>query len=118
MTTGPKTKELERKLAEYVGVNKVVCLNSATAALEMALRILGIGSGDEVITCAYTYAASASVIEHVGAKIVPVDCQADSAKLERHEGMLERRRECTKKYDAALRPLVVQTLEHFNKDRT
>ena len=82
MTTGPKTKELERKLAEYVGVNKVVCLNSATAALEMALRILGIGPGDEVITCAYTYTASASVIEHVGAKIVLVDCQTDNIQID------------------------------------
>ncbi len=82
MTTGPKTKELERKLAEYVGVNKVVCLNSATAALEMALRILGIGPGDEVITCAYTYTASASVIEHVGAKIVLVDCQPDCTQMD------------------------------------
>ena len=57
ITTGPKTKELERRLAEYVGVNKVVCLNSATSALELALRVLNIGPGDEVITCAYTYTA-------------------------------------------------------------
>lgn len=82
ITTGPKTKELERRLAEYVGANKTVCLNSATAALEMALRVLGIGPGDEVITCAYTYTASASVIEHVGAKIVLVDCQADCVHID------------------------------------
>lgn len=82
LTTGPKTKELERRLAEYVGTNKVVCLNSATAALEMALRLLGIGPGDEVITCAYTYTASASVIDHVGAKIVLVDCARDGIHMD------------------------------------
>ena len=82
ITTGPKTKELERRLAEYVGVNKVVCLNSATSALELALRVLNIGPGDEVVTCAYTYTASASVITHVGAKIVFVDCQPDSVELD------------------------------------
>lgn len=82
ITTGPKTKQLERKLAEYVGTNKVVCLNSATVALELALRVLGIGSGDEVITCAYTYTASASVIDHVGAKIVLVDCQKDCVEMD------------------------------------
>lgn len=82
ITTGPKTKELERRLAEYVGVNKVVCLNSATSALELALRVLNIGPGDEVITCAYTYTASASVIAHVGAKIVFVDCQPDSVEMD------------------------------------
>ena len=81
ITTGPKTKELEKRLAKYIGSNKVVCLNSATAALEMALRILGIGPGDEVITCAYTYTASASVVEHVGAKIVLVDCQPDCVHI-------------------------------------
>lgn len=82
ITTGPKTKELERRLAEYVGVNKTVCLNSATSALELALRVLSIGPGDEVITCAYTYTASASVITHVGAKIVFVDCQPDSVAMD------------------------------------
>ena len=82
ITTGPKTKELERRLAEYVGTNKVVCLNSATAALELALRVLGVGSGDEVITCAYTYTASASVIDHVGARIVLVDCQEDCVEMD------------------------------------
>lgn len=82
ITTGPKTKLLESRLAEYVDTNKVVCLNSATAALELALRVLGIGPGDEVITCAYTYTASASVIEHVGAKIVLVDCQPDCVEMD------------------------------------
>lgn len=82
ITTGPKTKELERRLAEYIGVNKTVCLNSATAAMELALRVLGIGPGDEVITCAYTYTASASVIDHVGAKIVFVDCQKDCVEMD------------------------------------
>ena len=75
ITTGPKTKEFERKIAEYCGNSsgKAVCLNSATACMEMALRLLGVGEGDEVITCAYTYTASASVAYHVGAKIVLVD---------------------------------------------
>lgn len=75
ITTGPKTKELERKIAAYVGVNRCVCLNSQTACGEMALRVLGIGAGDEVIVPAYTYSASASIVEHVGAKIVFVDVQ-------------------------------------------
>ncbi len=73
ITTGPKTKELEAKLAGYVGTDKCVCLNSQTACAEMALRVLGIGEGDEVITTAYTYSASASVVCHVGAKLVLVD---------------------------------------------
>ena len=82
ITTGPKTKKLEKLLAEYVGTKKLACLNSQTACGEMALRLLGIGEGDEVITCAYTYTASASVIEHVGAKIVMVDCQKDSLEMD------------------------------------
>ncbi len=82
ITTGPKTKEFERKIAEYIGVNKAVCLNSATAAMELTLRILGIGPGDEVITSAYTYTASASVIDHVGAKIVLVDTAPDSFEMD------------------------------------
>lgn len=82
ITTGPRTKELERKIAEYVGVNKAVCLNSATAAMELSLHILGIGPGDEVITSAYTYTASASVIHHVGAKIVLVDTAPDSFEMD------------------------------------
>jgi dTDP-4-amino-4,6-dideoxygalactose transaminase len=82
ITTGPRTKEFEKKIAEYVGVNRAVCLNSATAAMELTLRILGIGPGDEVITTAYTYTASASVIEHVGAKIVLVDVAPDSFEMD------------------------------------
>lgn len=78
ITTGPRTKKLERIIAEWIGVNKCVCLNSQTACGEMMLRLLGIGEEDEVITCAYTYTATASVIAHVGAKIKLVDCQKDS----------------------------------------
>lgn len=73
ITTGPKTKSFEKQIAEYCGTKKAVCLNSATAGLELVLRVLGVGAGDEVITSAYTYTASASVIEHVGAKIVLCD---------------------------------------------
>lgn len=75
ITTGPKTKELERLVAKRCNVNKAVCLNSNTACSEMTLRILGIGPGDEVIVPAYTYTASASVVEHVGAKLVLIDCE-------------------------------------------
>ncbi|HDR7256500.1 TPA: DegT/DnrJ/EryC1/StrS aminotransferase family protein [Bacillus paranthracis] len=82
ITTGPRTKELEKRIAEYIGVNKAVCLNSATAAMELTLRILGVGPGDEVITSAYTYTASASIIEHVGAKIVLVDTAPDSFEMD------------------------------------
>ncbi len=82
ITTGPKTKELEKKIAAYVGTSKCVCLNSQTACAEIALRLLGIGEGDEVITTAYTYTASASVIAHVGAKIVFVDCEKDSLEID------------------------------------
>ena len=82
ITTGPKTKELEKKLAVYLEKERVACLNSATAAMELSLRILGIGPGDEVITSAYTYTASASVIDHVGAKIVLVDCLPDSVLID------------------------------------
>ncbi len=74
ITTGPKTKKFENMLTEYCGTDSTVCLNSATAALELTLRVLGIGEGDEVITSAYTYTATAAVIHHVGAKIVLVDC--------------------------------------------
>jgi Predicted pyridoxal phosphate-dependent enzyme apparently involved in regulation of cell wall biogenesis len=73
ITTGPKTKEFERLIAEYCGTTKAVCLNSATACMESILRALGVGPGDEVITCAYTYTATASVTCHVGAKVVFVD---------------------------------------------
>ena len=82
ITTGPKTKTFEKEIAEYCGTNKAVCLNSATAGLELTLRLLGIGPGDEVITSAYTYTASASVIDHVGAKIVLVDVQKDGLEMD------------------------------------
>ena len=82
ITTGPRTKEFEKEIAEYVGVNKAVCLNSCTAAMELTLRILGIRPGDEVITSAYTYSASASIIEHVGAKIVLIDTAHDSFEMD------------------------------------
>lgn len=78
ITTGPKTKLFEQKIAEYCKTNKAVCLNSATACMELTLRLLGIGEGDEVITSAYTYTASASVITHVGATPVMVDTEKDS----------------------------------------
>lgn len=77
ITTGPKTKRLEQELSVFTNTDKTVCLNSATAAMELTLRLLGVGAGDEVITCAYTYTASASVIHHVGAKIVLVDCNKE-----------------------------------------
>lgn len=82
ITTGPRTKLFEKKIAEYCNTPKVACLNSATAALELVLRILGIGPGDEVITSAYTYTASASVIDHVGAKIVLVDVAEGSYHMD------------------------------------
>ncbi len=82
ITTGPRTKELERKIASWVGAEKCVCLNSQTACAEMALRLLGIGEGDEVITSAYTYTASASIVCHVGAKLVLVDTQKDSFEMD------------------------------------
>lgn len=82
ITTGPRTKELERQIATYIGTERAVCLNSATACMEMALRLLGIGARDEVIVPAYTYTASASVINHVGAKIVFIDSQKDSLEMD------------------------------------
>lgn len=82
ITTGPRTKKLEKEVAEYVGVAKAVCLNSQTACAEMALRLLGIGKGDEVIVPAYTYTASASVVEHVGATLVFVDVQKDCLEMD------------------------------------
>lgn len=82
ITTGPRTKELERRLATYCGVNRCVCLNSATASEELNLRILGIGEGDEVIVPAYTYTATASAAIHVGAKVIFVDCQKDSFEMD------------------------------------
>ena len=82
ITTGPKTKEFEKKIAARCGVNKAVCLNSQTACAEMALHILGVGSGDEIIVPAYTYTASASVACHVGAKLVFVDVQKDNLQMD------------------------------------
>ncbi len=82
ITTGPKTKEFERRIADFCHTSKAVCLNSATACAEMALRVLGIGEGDEVITSAYTYTASASVICHVGAKVILVDTKKDSYEMD------------------------------------
>ncbi len=82
ITTGPKTKLLEKKIAEWVGTPKSVCLNSQTACAEVSLRILGIGAGDEVIVPAYTYTATASVVCHVGAKLIMIDCQNDSLEMD------------------------------------
>ena len=82
ITTGPKTKEFERQIAEYVGTQKAVCLNSATAAMEMALRLIGVGPEDEVIVPAYTYTATASVTQHVGCKVVMVDSQKDNVEMD------------------------------------
>ena len=82
ITTGPKTKLFEEKLSKYCNTDKTVCLNSATAAMEMTLRMLGIGEGDEVITSAYTYTASCSVICHVGATPILVDIQKDNLEMD------------------------------------
>ena len=82
ITTGPRTKELERQVASFCGTERAVCLNSQTACAEMALRVLGIGKGDEVIVPAYTYTATASVVDHVGAKIVMIDCAEDSFEMD------------------------------------
>ena len=82
ITTGPRTKKLEQQISEFVHTDKAVCLNSATAAMEMVLHLLGIGPGDEVIVPAYTYAATASVVTHVGAKLVMVDSQKDSVEMD------------------------------------
>lgn len=82
ITTGPRTKELERRIADYLGTPKAVCLNSATAALELILHVLRIGPGDEVITTAYSYTASASPVVHVGAKLILVDTAPDSYEMD------------------------------------
>lgn len=82
ITTGPRTKELERRLAEYCYTSKVVCLNSATAAEELNFRICGIGEGDEVIVPAYTYTATAAAAIHCGAKVIFVDSQKDSTEMD------------------------------------
>ncbi|MDU0945963.1 MULTISPECIES: DegT/DnrJ/EryC1/StrS family aminotransferase [Anaerococcus] len=95
ITTGPKTKKLEKDLLEFTGTNIGVCLNSQTAAAEMTLRVLGIGKGDEVITSAYTYTATASVVEHVGAKLVLVDTQEENLEMD-YEKLKEAINEKTK----------------------
>ena len=82
ITTGPKTKEFERQIAEACGVKKAVCLNSQTACAEMALHILGVGPGDEIIVPAYTYTATAEIVCHVGAKLVFVDVQKNSLQMD------------------------------------
>lgn len=82
ITTGPRTKELEKKIAEWVGTEKCVCLNSQTACAEMALHVLGVEPGDEVITSAYTYTASASIVCHIGAKLILIDTQKDSFEMD------------------------------------
>lgn len=82
ITTGPRTKEFERQIADYCHTDKAVCLNSATACMELVLRLLEVGPGDEVITCAYTYTATASVTCHVGAKVVMVDTAPDSFEMD------------------------------------
>lgn len=95
ITTGPKTKEFENQIAAYVGTHKAVCLNSATAAMEMALRLIGVGPEDEVIVPAYTYTASASVTQHVGCRLVFVDSQKDKVEMD-YEKLAEAITEKTK----------------------
>ena len=82
ITTGPRTKKLEQQISEFVHTDKTVCLNSATASMEMVLHLLGVGPGDEVIVPAYTYTATASVVTHVGAKLVLVDSQKDRVEMD------------------------------------
>ena len=82
ITTGPKTKEFEHLIAMCCNTPKAVCLNSATACMEMALRVIGVGRGDEVIVPAYTYTATASAVCHVGAKPVMVDCAPESFQMD------------------------------------
>ena len=82
ITTGPRTKKLEQQISEFVHTDKTVCLNSATACMEMVLHLLGVGPGDEVIVPAYTYTATASVTQHVGAKLVMVDSQKDCPEMD------------------------------------
>lgn len=82
ITTGPRTKEFEKLIAQYCKTDRAVCLNSATACMELALRILGVGPDDEVVVPAYTYTATASVVCHVGAKVVMIDCAPDSFEMD------------------------------------
>ena len=95
ITTGPRTKQLEKNIASLCGVEKAVCLNSATASLESILQMLGIGPGDEVITTAYTYTATASVVYHIGATLRFVDTQKDSLEMD-YEQMADAINERTK----------------------
>ncbi len=95
ITTGPKTKQFEKEIASFCHTEKAVCLNSATACLEGILRLLGIGAGDEVITSAYTYTASASIVCHVGAKLVLVDTAPGSCEMN-YEQLAEKITEKTK----------------------
>lgn len=95
ITTGPRTKKLEKLLSEYCHTDRTVCLNSATAAMEMVLHLLGVGPGDEVIVPAYTYTATASVAQHVGARLVMVDSQSDSVEMD-YEKLAEAITERTK----------------------
>lgn len=95
ITTGPKTKQFEKEIASFCHTEKAVCLNSATACLEGILRLLGIGAGDEVITSAYTYTASASIVCHVGAKLVLVDTAPGSCEMD-YEQLAEKITEKTK----------------------
>lgn len=82
ITTGPKTKQLEKEISEFVHTDKTVCLNSATAAMEMVLHLLDLKPDDEVIAPAYTYTATASVTQHVGCKLVMVDSQKDCVEMD------------------------------------
>ena len=82
ITTGPKVREFEKRIAEYCQTSCAVCLSSQTASAEMTLRLLGIGEGDEVIVPAYTYTATASVVNHTGAKLVIIDSQKDSIEMD------------------------------------
>ena len=82
ITTGPRTKKLEKLLSDYMHTEKTVCLNSATAAMEMVLHLLGVGPDDEIIVPAYTYTATASVTQHLGCKLVMVDSQKNSVEMD------------------------------------
>lgn len=95
ITTGPKTKEFERRIACFCNTDKAVCLNSATACMELALRLLGIGEGDEVIVPAYTYTSTASVVCHVGARPVIVDCAPGSFEMD-YDRIADAITDCTK----------------------
>lgn len=112
ITTGPRTKEFEKQIAHFCGAQRAVCLNSATAGLELTLRLLGIGEGDEVITTAYTYTASASVICHVGAKPVIIDTAPGSFFMapEQLEGAINSRTKAVIPVDLAGIPVNYEQL--------